>query len=122
MGRRPSRAPVRALPVVGLVAALVAPACIGLGAPAGIRLVAVLAFGTLVPGAALLCHFPVGDAAVSWALAVVLSWSVCATIAVVMAWSATWHPLAALLCLDALCVASLGARLVTAARRQGTAS
>lgn len=117
--RRPrEREPVngvrRAIAVTGVVSSLVATIAVVTPIPPGVRFIAMLIFVCLGPGAAVVCLMRWGDAVVAWAMALILSLSLFALVAVAMVWTAQWHPRPAFIGLAlasaCACVFALAAR------------
>ncbi|MDT5038135.1 MAG: hypothetical protein QOE03_3320, partial [Micromonosporaceae bacterium] len=99
-GAHPAAGPVAAGTAATATAyGAVLAAALGLGAlavPGGpVRLVMLLAFVTLGPGAAVICHVRVTDRLVEWALAVTASLTATAAVATAMVWVHLWQPVAA---------------------------
>jgi hypothetical protein len=84
----------------GLMVAGLSCASLALPAPAPARLVALLAFACVGPGAAVLGHLRFADPVVSWAMVVVLSLATFAGVATAQVWAAWWHPRVAILALS----------------------
>jgi hypothetical protein len=107
----------RATAVTGVVSGLAAIIAVVTPIPPGVRFLAMLAFVCLGPGAAVVCHVRWGDAAVAWAMALILSLSLFAAVAVALVWTKQWHPLPAFI---ALAAASAGSGLLALAARGST--
>jgi hypothetical protein len=60
--------------------------------PGLLRLLTVLGFSLVVPGAALVCRLRIDDRVVEWGLAITGSLVVFASGAVLMAWTGWWQP------------------------------
>jgi hypothetical protein len=104
-----------------LFAAVALGVAIGGGAalqlPAGsLRLLLVVAFDIVGPGAALMAHVRVRDTLVAWALAVTASLSVMSLPATVMLWLGEWQPLSVHIALLAATLCAASVRLIIAAR------
>jgi len=96
---------------LGMLAPLVALSPV----PPAVKILPVLLFTCLGPGAAMVCRVRLGDAVTAWALTLVLSLSTVAALAAGMAWLRLWHPSAGLVLLGtamaAACVPLLVQRL-----------
>jgi len=98
--------------------ALLALAAGGVGAlalmvPTGpVRLVMLLTFLLIGPGAAVMAHLPVRDRLVSWALAITASLSIACGTAVLMLWTHTWSPQIAVTILLDIVAAAAAVRFV----------
>ena len=79
-----------------------------------VKTFAVLLFACTGPGASVICRVRLGNVAAAWAMAMVLSLSVMAAVAVVMAWLRFWHPIAGFVLLGA---ATAGASVPILVRR-----
>jgi hypothetical protein len=102
--------------VIALLAGLVGAAAFVV--PTGpARLVMLLAFLLVGPGAAVMSYPRIADRLVSWALTVTASLSIACGIAVLMLWTHTWNPGAAVLALAGAVVGTAFARLMPLRRQ-----
>src|SRR5256714_40418 len=106
----------RVLAGVALALAVVTPILVRL--PVGVlpKVVLVLLFAFLGPGAAVLSKVRLGDPVASWAMAFLLSVALFALVSVGMVWTRLWYPYVGLLLLAVPTIAVAGHTLVRAGR------
>jgi hypothetical protein len=109
--QRTARRPDRALVAVAAAVCLLAPAAVAIGLPGELRLLAVLVFLCLAPGAALVTTLGNRASPVEPGLIVGASLGVAAVVAQTMLWLDAWWPKAFLYLLAAACLVPLLARL-----------
>lgn len=103
----------RASAWTGLALALLTPLSLGAPLPVPVRLVVVLAFATLAPGAAVVCWLDGLDPVVRAALAMVISLAVFSGVAATMAWLGAWHPTLGVCVIAAVCGSVCAVRIGT---------
>jgi hypothetical protein len=101
------RRPSEGVLLTGFSLSWAAPLCVALPMPAVLRLVVVLLFAVIVPGAAVVSRLGFEDRVVEWALTVTASLVICAGASVLMAWTEWWHPRGLFLGLAAACAVAL---------------
>jgi hypothetical protein len=106
VGARHDRSTRSLIAWTGMGAAELSVATVLLDAPSWARLVTVLAFVCVGPGAAVLSHLPVTRRSTAWALTNVVSLAVWAMGTAVYAWLNVWSPTALLVGLAAATVLS----------------
>lgn len=107
----------RVMAWIGIAVSVFAMLSVDLSAPSGVRLVAVLAFCALGPGAAVICQVRIRDTLSAWALADVLSLALWAIATAMMAWLRMWSSQTLLNILGVASVLACGVALIRLSRR-----
>jgi uncharacterized membrane protein YhaH (DUF805 family) len=93
---------VQPVAAVGLVLALLNVLAVPGALPGTVRILVVLGFACVGPGAAVLAHMRIRDATVTWAMVVLISLTVTAGAATGLIWLTSWHPAAVSLVISGL--------------------